>query len=281
MSIFLNCSGCGKQLKASAVHAGKQAQCPSCGALTVIPDDEAEVEAVVAEPVARRARSSRRRAEPEEDQACPECDASLPGDAVLCIHCGYDFRTGKRRRTVSKRLDRFWYGGMHLGLRLGILGLALMILLPVSVIIMTQEFLIGAGLAFVGTVFLVLIFGTFATVRVHRTKQGKTLLTKTSYFVFCPAITREVNLKRYAAVVIEHTVGFGPIGIGIMIGLVFLGVIPGLIWWYWAFTKDTFRVFLRGHRRDEELTLYRGMSLAVVKDITETVQEVGGLSIER
>ena len=34
---------------------------------------------------------------------CPECEASLPDDAVLCVSCGLNLKTGRRLKTTKKR----------------------------------------------------------------------------------------------------------------------------------------------------------------------------------
>ncbi len=34
------------------------------------------------------------------DGKCPDCGKELPAEAVLCIDCGYDLRTGRKRQTV-------------------------------------------------------------------------------------------------------------------------------------------------------------------------------------
>jgi len=38
-----------------------------------------------------------------EGRRCPSCGAGLAASAVLCVKCGYDFRLGKARTTVSKK----------------------------------------------------------------------------------------------------------------------------------------------------------------------------------
>ena len=34
-----------------------------------------------------------------QTQSCPSCGVSIPADAVLCVHCGYDLRSGSRLKT--------------------------------------------------------------------------------------------------------------------------------------------------------------------------------------
>lgn len=51
-------------------------------------------------------------------QACPSCGASIPADAVFCVHCGYDLVSGTRLKTsqgTSRNLK------ILLGLLVGIL----------------------------------------------------------------------------------------------------------------------------------------------------------------
>lgn len=43
----------------------------------------------------------------DKGKLCPSCNQELPSDAVLCVHCGHDFNTGKKinlsRRSSSRK----------------------------------------------------------------------------------------------------------------------------------------------------------------------------------
>lgn len=79
MAIDLECPACWKPLHFDDDQAGEQAHCPHCLARFTLPDSEPGYG--LANPV-----------------LCPSCNFDLPRDAVLCTQCGYDFRTGKKRK---------------------------------------------------------------------------------------------------------------------------------------------------------------------------------------
>lgn len=37
----------------------------------------------------------------DASKSCPQCESSLPQDAVLCVQCGYDFRSGTTHKTAT------------------------------------------------------------------------------------------------------------------------------------------------------------------------------------
>jgi hypothetical protein len=119
MPISLTCT-CGKQLRLKDEAAGKKGKCPACGAIFQIPAAGGSAPAAherptppatprVAEP---RAPDSNRLgvkvSRPPSSKIivgagpCPGCNAPLAKGAVMCVRCGYDVRTGsKKRSTVS------------------------------------------------------------------------------------------------------------------------------------------------------------------------------------
>ncbi|MFN7769544.1 MAG: HEAT repeat domain-containing protein [Planctomycetaceae bacterium] len=79
---------CGKKLQAKAELAGKTAKCPACGQPVKLP---------AAPPAATATPSSEA---PEKE--CPRCFAMAPAAQILCLSCGYDFRTGKTVKVTGK-----------------------------------------------------------------------------------------------------------------------------------------------------------------------------------
>jgi hypothetical protein len=71
-SILVPCT-CGKRLRVKGSLAGRKVKCPSCGGTVTVPlsADEAD------------------------EKVCQVCLATVPKAAILCVHCGVDFRTGK------------------------------------------------------------------------------------------------------------------------------------------------------------------------------------------
>jgi hypothetical protein len=80
--VVVVCS-CGKRLKVKPELAGKKVKCPGCSGVLVVPAPKPAVaEATAATPSSARA----------VEKECPTCLASVPGNAVLCVCCGFDFR---------------------------------------------------------------------------------------------------------------------------------------------------------------------------------------------
>ncbi len=114
MPILVTCS-CGQKLSAPDAAAGKTARCPKCGKVLQVPSNTKSI----ASPSAKGGTSAKSTSPksqggvdqkvwdelglfaPTEGVECPQCHAELPKHAVLCIHCGYDFKTGRRLKTLG------------------------------------------------------------------------------------------------------------------------------------------------------------------------------------
>jgi hypothetical protein len=80
--VVIACS-CGKRLKAKPELAGKKVKCPGCGGVLVVPKPKVPVAAEVEPSPAVTSVA---------EKECPTCLATVPGAAVLCVCCGFDFR---------------------------------------------------------------------------------------------------------------------------------------------------------------------------------------------
>jgi hypothetical protein len=294
MTIIFSCAGCGRRLQVGEVYRGKRSKCPECAAISIVPGDPEPAPAAVptaiqeAVPGAGVARVALSAAEDtiavaDVGPTCPGCRKVLPRGAVLCVSCGHDLRTGKQLETAYEPFEKRWDTGLGLPLRIGLLVALLCLCLPAGML--TREAFSAIALVFSGAVFLVLLLGTYIKLRVVRTARGKILLTKTWCICFIPAIRRQTNVRRYQAILIDATRGFSPVGWLVLIGMTLLllavGIIPGLIWWWWAFTHTTFHLSLRGARRSDEFVLYRCWDDYKMRDIIDTLQELASLRVER
>lgn len=106
MSFLVKC-GCGQSLQTLPEHRGKRVRCPKCRATLQVPPP-------VPPPV-----PAEEYLEPileEEDEGgvfqfekvcqCPKCKHEWPEHTVLCINCGYHFKTGKQLKTEYDMRDR-------------------------------------------------------------------------------------------------------------------------------------------------------------------------------
>jgi hypothetical protein len=277
-------------LKVADKYEGKRTKCPRCGEVSVAPGPEsagAEAEAISERPTGRKSGARRKRQEgydvAEEGPPCPNCRATLQPGAVLCVDCGYNLKTGKQLHTTVERFERTWEVGMPLYLRL-----PLFLLLQAGCVLLavvSKDVLIGACVVVLSFVFFSLLLGTYVKLHVARSTKGKVLLTRTWCLLFVPALPHRVDLRRYDAVGINTTSGFGLFGwtmlIGITLVLLPLGIVPGLLWWYWAFTQTNYCLTLENTRSGESVPLYRSWSDVMMRDIVDTLKDVARLQIVR
>lgn len=81
MAIIVTCT-CGKQFKVKDELAGKRGKCAACGRVLSVP--------TLAPSLVQE------KATPSPLRACPTCQEALQPNAVICLNCGHDLRTGKQ-----------------------------------------------------------------------------------------------------------------------------------------------------------------------------------------
>ena len=112
MPIVVQCGTCKKQFQAGDHLAGKQVKCPGCQTVLLIPGgqsapaaDPHPMDALLSDEIPLRHKGA---AGPAEIK-CPGCGTPVREDAVLCVDCGYNFRTGRKivPDTPSQRRARY------------------------------------------------------------------------------------------------------------------------------------------------------------------------------
>ncbi len=102
MPIKAECGSCHKRFKAPDKLAGKKVKCPQCGGVIPIPkpqppkEEEGDLYALADEPKAAAPATVAPQAAPSN---CPSCGSALLDNAVLCVLCGFDLRTGQKVET--------------------------------------------------------------------------------------------------------------------------------------------------------------------------------------
>ena len=111
MSDSVTCAGCGKRYRVKPELAGRKVRC-KCGEVFAMPEAAAagiavdEFEVAASGPASSSGRPPASSPPPPSRDKCPQCGASLPKQAVLCVQCGYHRTTGQAMGTrTGLRVD--------------------------------------------------------------------------------------------------------------------------------------------------------------------------------
>jgi hypothetical protein len=278
MSDDVECGGCGRRLRARHDLAGRPVRCPVCGAVWRPHADAADQEEVPYAEVEEEAitvRPPRDVRYPAAD--CPACGAGMQAGGVLCLECGYDRRTGRRREVVVERLHRRWASDWPYPIRIiffvvfeAVAGLACYLLMALH----SPWWLLALA---PWTVLMALWLGGYYVVELDRTHKGRLKIHLRRWIAFIPLRTRTAVVQPGDALVLADADGPTP-GDWLMDAL----TAPryrygGWGWSAWPMGADpgriyvSFRLLFRSPKRPD-LLLYKGDDEKRMQDIVETIQ---------
>ena len=183
-----------------------------------------------------------------DDVQCPECCMMLPPGLVLCVRCGYHLTKRKKVAKTYQPIDRLWDTN---GSRQGRL----------TVFWCMEIFSLVMGLigVFVGWANLGM-FMPFSRTRdqcrgscwvrliasnsMRGYLRGRVRLTKTWYVCFFARQPQTTAVSGYEGIASGRHRDLGQWDWLIFFFLILSGVIPGLIWWYFAIHKINFHASL-------------------------------------
>ncbi|MFH1707829.1 MAG: hypothetical protein ABIF71_07920 [Planctomycetota bacterium] len=108
MKINVQCTKCSHKLAVDDQFAGKKGKCPKCGNVFVIPAPAGAARPAGAPaPAAKTAPAAAPKVAAgtvsEGPKACPGCGKAVDAKAVICMGCGFNFRTGKKLQTLIEK----------------------------------------------------------------------------------------------------------------------------------------------------------------------------------
>jgi hypothetical protein len=219
------------------------------------------------------------RVEDADERKCPECGTVLPKHVVLCPHCGFNEETGKKAARHYAPVALHWDAGLPLKRRLILFIIADCTALALAIVGASVAGHPGDSVAsFVFfTILLAFLLGTFDRLNLTRSKRGRVVLKQTWRVLFLARPTTTIPLRDYEGIVINLSHDVGVLD-WIILGVALLfGLIPGLIWWFWAMQQDTYQVALTKDHGYPERILYRGFNESRAKEMANTLHEVTGL----
>jgi hypothetical protein len=218
-----------------------------------------------------------------DEPTCPACGRPLAPEAVLCTRCGVDLRTGKKPVKVYEPVERHWEAGMPLRKRV-----------TIYAVVVGNYFLLGfVATAFAGeipaflatfvpfAVLMAFLLGSFDRIDVTRNQRGQIRLTKTWRICFIPLAPQTFRMSQYEGLVSGQSDEVTFWDKLVFFFLLPAGLIPALIWAYYAFFHVSFFVALAKDHGFPEVILYRGWNEARMREIADTLHEVTGLPYDR
>jgi hypothetical protein len=208
-----------------------------------------------------------------EEVRCPGCGGGLPAGAVLCIHCGLDLRQGKQRTRTYTPIQRRWEPGLTLRQRLLLFTLMQVVGAPIFIwVAVRDQDVLGTAVAWVLYALLTsFLTGTYNHLDIERNTRGRVRLRRTWHFCFFPLSPRTIPWQQYEGVVTRTARRVGLEDWLVVIAFAFLGLIPGLLWWYYAIEKDRYLVALAQNHGFPEEILYFGPQMSVMEELADLI----------
>jgi hypothetical protein len=204
----------------------------------------------------------------------------MPLGAVLCTACGFNLKTRKKAGRTYEPVARSWEADMPLQMRLVWLAVGQGIHVFLALLATTNDwtdvkpFLVTWPLL---TGMLCFVLGTYDRIDLTRDTRGRVKVTIAWRFCFYPVKPREIEVRGFEGVTTGQGYDAGFLEWVVFFSLLVAGVIPGLLWWYFAIYKPYYHVALaRDHGHAEEY-LYRGHSPEMMRDIATAVCNAAGL----
>jgi hypothetical protein len=217
-----------------------------------------------------------------EIRECPHCHATVNPEARSCGACGFLLVT-KSHVTLHQPVKHRWESGWSYRRRLTLFLIcqggvwALMIgaiIVGLSPFIFIFPYALFTGM----TAFLL---GSYNWVDLNRNKRGKLRLTQTWRICFLAQPATILHIRDYEelATGVEHQ--FDTTDWIMLLFLALFGILPGLWWWFYVGSRDTYFISLCRDHGYPVVTLYRGWNREHMEDMAETIAQVAGLPLRR
>jgi hypothetical protein len=288
------CPHCGELVRVPPRRKGKRRACPACGGDWAEPA-KAKPAPAAAPPLPPVRTVNEKLTAPDEDpetsnpyrvtdrgrRVCPGCQHEIEPEAVLCVRCGYDLRTGHKIVKTYKPIDLSWDSGLPLRLRLiafaSAMGLALVVFGLFAMLVTEQGWMFVPPWLVFGAM-MSFLFGTYDRLDLRRDRRGDVALTKTWRCCFVPVKTYEIDVRAFEGVLSGRAHSGGCWEWTVFLALLPLGLVPSAIWWYFAIYRTVYYVALCRDHGAPEITLYRGWSEARMHEVARTVRDAAGLA---
>lgn len=216
------------------------------------------------------------------ERPCPHCHRALPKEAVLCTACGTDLRSGQKMVKTYEPVEYSWESGppFRKRLMLFLAGQSMGALSGALAVYFSGDPWVFLAPHLTFTVLLAFILGTYDRTDVKRNERGRVQLSKTWRICFIPRLAEPVRLSEYEGVTTGRVANVGWLDFLITFALLGFGLLPGVLWWYFAIHKDSYFVALTQDHGYPALNVLRTWDDSQVRVIARTLADVTGLHYE-
>jgi hypothetical protein len=285
MPIQITCPNpvCLRQLQTREEFAGKSVACPACHQVIRVPAFTSQEEEPINLAVPVECATG---AVPETlsgPQSCTSCNAPMPSNAVLCVSCGFNRKTGKKLSTVRVRQAKAVIQmSAAKAVALSFYGLGGLFAFPFLHVILAGELLSALVILPLGTGFILFAYffdrTTVAKVTVSSTRKGKVTCNVVYESFHIPYRQRKFHLSPDDRLVLCHEVRTQAIIITVV--LLCLGFFPGVIWWLVILRKCTF-LEIRCAEKGRVIQFSTHWGEDALRHLIDAIREVEYLPIER
>jgi hypothetical protein len=211
-------------------------------------------------------------------------------EALVCVDCGYNRKTGKQLRTVSRRLEAHWYrqGPSYLGrLLLLLLMLALCAGMYLALVANDQSPPVALAVPLFWALLWSVLLGIMERSSVTRTAEGKPVLVRRRWVAFFPAGRTTLDLEPYTTIRPRtEPAGLDAEMLLFVLLLCFLCGLPGLVYLAirLAVASPTRFVLEIGGTPDEHgveevrrREVFRGSSEAAMRRAGDALEQIAGM----
>jgi len=219
---------------------------------------------------------------------CPQCQFQLPLDAVLCVRCGVDLRTGQTANRVKQPMFGQWAEGFTPQRRLQIISVLLVLntIATFFLILENRKFL--GDLSFWISWLIYQLFnvglqcflvGSYDTLTVERNAKGRTTITRQRRIAFLPLKPEKVAWKDCTHLSIIGTTQSGLVEWFLFFYLLLcMFVVPGLCFYWFVMRPDRHQVQLLDVYGSSQDVLFRTKNRDEAEDVAHFVADATGLS---
>jgi hypothetical protein len=272
------CRRCGRLVR-------RQRECPECNP-EVFSDAKKEEKVwwpsvdTVDEKMEEEENASPYAVEGGDEISCPKCALRLPPGSILCVRCGYHLTKRKKIAKTYQPIERLWETNAPYAKRFAIFACCTLAIFVAGLLGVLQRevhlvvFLFGFSIV---AVMLAFLLGTFDRIHLTRDVRGRVRLTKTWRVCFIQREPQQVDVRGHANIASgrHREIGFFEyFNCFLLLGF---GILPGILWWYFAIHKITFHVSLCRDHGYPAYTVYSGWSEAQMKEIAYALRDASGL----